>query len=64
MRLCPLCGELTRVDEGVCPHHFAIDQEWAVRNRVFCDFLHRRVQPQAVLLTIDVDEALELTADN
>jgi hypothetical protein len=30
--------------EGMCPHHFAIEENWAVANRIFCDWLHRRIE--------------------
>jgi hypothetical protein len=32
---------------GLCPHHHGHgDHEWAVGNRIMCDFFHRRRVPR------------------
>ena len=62
--LCALCGVPNPVGDGVCAHHLPIDLTWAAANRVFCDFLHRRIEPPPAPLKIDLDEALELMAEN
>ena len=50
---CASCGGRVPdydVAAGVCRHHAATDPEWAVTNRVMCDFVHRRIQPPPVVL--------------
>lgn len=46
MSLCASCG-LQLVGEGnLCPHHHTVyGDDWAVSNRILCDFFHRGVVP-------------------
>jgi hypothetical protein len=45
MSLCPACG-LHRLETELCPRHvYFHDEDWAVANRIMCDFFHRRVEP-------------------
>jgi hypothetical protein len=46
MSLCAYCGHSTPGVEGVCSHHSLTDSyDWALRNRIMCDFVHRGVVP-------------------
>lgn len=49
---CAACGSSlfgAEAERGVCGHHHAVAVEgWAVANRVFCDWLHRRIEPPHV----------------
>lgn len=50
-RHCSSCGtSLPGPGPNLCPHHHNPDTEWAAANRVFCDFLHRGVDPPPVVL--------------
>lgn len=65
MRLCALCGTRNPVGGDICAHHVSTDENWAAANRVFCDFLHRRIEPLAVPWTVEeLDEAMALMAEN
>jgi hypothetical protein len=65
MGICALCGTTIPLGVGICPHHITTDENWAVANRVFCDFLHRGVQPARIAVPLDIfDEALELMTEN
>jgi hypothetical protein len=47
--LCASCGLNISDDVGLCPHHHVAygGEDWAVANRIMCDFLHRqRVPPR------------------
>ena len=48
MSLCASCGLNNPNDVGLCPHHHAIQgsDDWAVANRIMCDFLHRQRVPR------------------
>jgi hypothetical protein len=37
----------------VCAHHIATEVNWATANRIFCDFLHRRIQPPPIPMELD-----------
>jgi hypothetical protein len=42
MRLCIQCGYPTSGADDMCAHHVAsYADDWAVSNRIMCDFLHR-----------------------
>jgi hypothetical protein len=61
MRLCALCGTPNPVEDTICSHHITTEASWAVANRVFCDLLHRRIEPAPVLVEVgSPNEALEL----
>ena len=42
---CVLCGAENADDGFLCRHHTVGDQDWAVVNRLFCNFLHRGIAP-------------------
>lgn len=44
--ICVQCGVVSFVE--LCPHHITGDSEWCRANRVFCDWLHRRIEPLLV----------------
>ena len=46
MTHCAACGlELSR-DAELCPHHHCVyGDDWAVGNRIMCDFFHRGQLP-------------------
>lgn len=47
MSLCAICSFQLRGDRGLCAHHDGLyDEAWAMVNRVMCDFLHRRKEPE------------------
>lgn len=50
---CPSCGAANPASDGLCAHHIATEVSWATANRVFCDFLHRRIEPPPVALEIE-----------
>lgn len=42
MSQCPACG-LAVAGDGICVHHLnAQGDDWAVGNRIMCDFFHRK----------------------
>ena len=45
---CASCGLTTPADVALCPHHHGISSghEWAVANRIMCDFFHRQRLPR------------------
>ena len=44
MSICVLCGYPTGGAEDMCAHHAAsYGDDWAMSNRIMCDFLHRGV---------------------
>lgn len=46
--VCAICGGLIAARAGVCAAHLAVaDTEWAARNRLMCDLLHRGKLPPA-----------------
>ena len=49
MSVCAYCGLRTIGTEALCAHHAFTpsDDDWASRNRLACDFIHRKViQPR------------------
>jgi hypothetical protein len=37
-----MCGLELSGDVALCPHHHGVyEDDWAVTNRIMCDFLHR-----------------------
>jgi|RhiMetdeSRZDD1v2_1073273.scaffolds.fasta_scaffold05272_13 hypothetical protein len=42
MSLCALCGHPT-LDADLCAYHGTVHDDWAVGNRVMCDFIHRGI---------------------
>ncbi len=65
MRRCVSCGAETVSGESLCGHHITPEQSWAEVNRVFCDLLHRGIEPPPVELDIPLFEESEVcvTAD-
>ncbi|HEU5320975.1 MAG TPA: hypothetical protein VFX28_09240 [Methylomirabilota bacterium] len=46
MSLCASCGGVTFGDTGICTHHHRVyEHDWAIANRIMCDFIHRGVAP-------------------
>ncbi len=44
--VCAICGGLIAARTGVCAAHLAVaDADWAARNRLMCDLLHRGKLP-------------------
>jgi len=44
MSLCIQCGYPTSGPDDMCAHHVASDaDDWAMGNRIMCDFLHRGI---------------------
>jgi len=63
MHRCPSCGAPNPIGDGICSHHIATEVNWAVANRVFCDLLHRRIEPAPVAVDFSVfEEEFELAA--
>lgn len=58
MSLCSVCAQPTLGDSDVCVFHlYGQGDDWAVGNRVICDFLHRGIVRRAPRRR---DDALEL----
>lgn len=58
MSLCASCGtQIISGDRALCAHHDGVydSTKWADRNRVWCDYFHRRV-PIPRLAAIDREE--------
>jgi len=52
MSLCASCGLQLSGDAGLCPHHHCVyGDDWAVANRIMCDFFHRRKVPPRLAQT-------------
>lgn len=46
MSLCAWCGLQLTGDTALCPHHRCVyGDDWAVANRIMCDFFHRGKVP-------------------
>ena len=46
MSLCASCGLQLTGDAGLCPHHHCVyGDDWAIANRIMCDFFHRKKVP-------------------
>lgn len=41
MRVCVYCGLRLGDARDLCPYNTAYDPDWAVSNRIMCDFIHR-----------------------
>ena len=47
MAICASCGLQLTGDTPLCIHHPSVSgDEWAVSNRIWCDFFHRAMVPQ------------------
>ena len=71
MSFCAVCGESSPDRDGLCSYHIAPEDDWAVANRIMCDFVHRAIVPrrlpatkrdQVALFADDVGETVELAA--
>lgn len=50
MSLCVACGLALAGDADFCPHHqTGYAEDWAVGNRIMCDFVHRKWIPPSPL---------------
>ena len=57
MSLCAMCGMQLFGETDLCPHHHSAQpSDWAVDNRIMCDFIHRGVVPQRVVAADDCDD--------
>ena len=57
MSLCASCGLQLTGDAGLCPHHHCVyGDDWAVANRIMCDFFHRKKVPPRLAQTERDDE--------
>ena len=46
MSLCASCGLQLSGQAALCPHHHCVyGDDWAVANRIMCDFFHRKKVP-------------------
>ena len=46
MSLCASCGLQLSGEAALCPHHHCVyGDDWAVANRIMCDFFHRKKVP-------------------
>ena len=46
MSLCASCGLQLSGEAALCPHHHCVyGDDWAVANRIMCDFFHRKKIP-------------------
>ena len=43
----------------MCSHHQSEGAEWVVRNRIFCDFIHRKTEPPPNDVKLDLVPAGE-----
>jgi hypothetical protein len=57
MSLCASCGLQLTGDAALCPHHHCVyGDDWAVANRIMCDFFHRgKVPPRLAVNERDDD---------
>ena len=52
MSLCVACGLSLAGDADFCPHHLSgYAEDWAVANRIMCDFIHRKWIPPSSTIT-------------
>jgi hypothetical protein len=60
---CPSCGLAIPDDVGLCPHHHDGYgcHDWAVANRIMCDFVHRRRVPRRLKRAERDDDLTEFT---
>jgi len=50
MSLCASCGLQLTGDAALCPHHHCVyGDDWAVANRIMCDFFHRGKLPTRLI---------------
>ena len=56
MSRCVLCGGENEDDIALCRHHTVGDLDWATVNRLFCDFLHRGIEPPHPAISEPVEE--------
>jgi hypothetical protein len=50
MSLCASCGLQLTGDAALCPHHHCVyGDDWAVANRIMCDFFHRGKVPSRLM---------------
>ena len=57
MSLCASCALQLTGDAALCPHHHCVyGDDWAVANRIMCDFFHRKkIPPRLAPLERDDD---------
>ena len=52
MSLCASCGLQLSGEAALCPHHHCVyGDDWAVANRIMCDFFHRKKVPPRLTAT-------------
>ena len=45
MSLCVVCGGSNPDAGNICSYHLSTEDNWAVGNRIMCDFVHRAIVP-------------------
>jgi len=57
MSLCVSCGLALAGDADFCPHHqTGYAEDWAVANRIMCDFVHRKWIPPSPPSSLHEDD--------
>jgi hypothetical protein len=64
MTRCVLCGGENEDDIALCRHHTVGDLDWATVNRLFCDFLHRGVEPPRPPISEPIEPWLVLDVES
>lgn len=46
--VCSFCGLSLggSTANGLCPHHAMVGDDWHIANKIFCDWLHRGIEPK------------------
>ena len=52
MSRCASCGTSNPGIDFICSHHITAEANWAHANRVFCDLIHRGIEPEPVHLEL------------
>jgi len=56
---CWVCGQRVVGNAGLCAHHAAMStKNWAVGNRILCDFFHRGIAPPRLPAADRIDKAI------
>ena len=56
---CAACGVANPNSSSLCAHHHGVfSDEWAVGNRIFCNLVHRRIEPPPVVLAVPAESAI------
>lgn len=64
MSLCSSCGVQLSEDGELCPHHhYVYADDWALNNRIMCNFFHRGVVPDRLTAKERNDDFWSYTND-